>query len=44
MLSIITKLKAGMLPDYHKPDIENKKNVEKYQIEELYEKINLYKR
>lgn len=35
ILKIITKLKAGMLPDYHKPDVENKKKVEKYQIEEL---------
>ena len=35
ILRIITKLKAGMLPDYHKPNMENKKNVEKYQIEEL---------
>lgn len=35
ILKIITKLKAGMLPDYHKPDVENKKEVEKYQVEEL---------
>ena len=35
ILKIITKLKAGMLPDYHKPDVENKKKVEKYQIEKL---------
>ena len=43
ILRIITKLKAGMLPDYHKPNMENKKNVEKYQIEELASKtVNLY--
>lgn len=35
ILKIITKLKAGMLPDYHKPDVENKKKVEKYQVEKL---------
>ena len=35
ILKIITKLKAGMLPDYHKPDVENKKEVEKYNIDEL---------
>jgi len=35
ILKIITKLKAGMLPDYHKPDVENKKKTEKYQIEQL---------
>lgn len=35
ILRIITKLKAGMLPDYHKPNAENKKEAVKYQIEEL---------
>ena len=35
ILKIITKLKAGMLPDYHKPDVENEKKVEKYEIEKL---------
>ena len=39
ILKIITKLKAGMLPDYHKPDVENKKKVEKYQVEKLETKL-----
>ena len=43
ILRIITKLKHGMLPDYHKPDIENNKTAEKYTIQELYDtKISLY--
>ncbi len=43
ILKIITKLKAGMLPDYHKPDVENKKQAEKYQIEQLKSRtVNLY--
>ena len=28
-----------MLPDYHKPDVENKKSVEKYQVEKLETKL-----
>ena len=40
ILRIITKLKHGMLPDYKKPDIENKKTSEKYIIQELYEEKN----
>ena len=40
VLRIITKLKHGMLPDYHKPDIENNKTAEKYTIQELYEEKN----
>ena len=41
ILKIITKLKAGMLPDYHKPDVENKKEVIKYDQSKFYSKNNL---
>ena len=41
ILRIITKLKAGMLPDYHKPPAENVQDVIKYDQSKFYSKNNL---